>query len=129
MRRARLEEQRRVAVEEAQAERELTLVIGRLEEFATRVSDGLDELDFAGKQALIRTLVRRIEIDRNHVEVVFRVPPPTPEGSSPSEPHPHSETWHHCTGDHDPAAWMHRKADLIRRLPDNLDADRGAPLQ
>src|SRR4051794_40464515 len=99
MRRARLEEQRRVAVEEAQAERELTLMIGRLEEFATRVSDGLDELDFAGKQALIRTLVRRIEIDRNHVEVIFRVPPPTPEGSSPSEPHPHSETWHHCTSD------------------------------
>ena len=56
-RRARLDEQRRVAVEEAQAERELTLMIGRLEEFATRVSDGLDELDFAGKQALIRTLV------------------------------------------------------------------------
>jgi site-specific DNA recombinase len=99
MRRARLEEQRRVAVEEAQAERELTLMIGRLEEFATRVSDGLDELDFAGKQALIRTLVRRIEIDRNHVEVIFRVPPPTPESSSPSEPHPHSETWHHCTSD------------------------------
>jgi site-specific DNA recombinase len=98
-RRARLEEQRRMAVEEARAERELTLVIGRLEEFAARVSDGLDELDFAGKQALIRTLVRRIEIDRNHVEVVFRVPPLMAEGSSPSDPHPDPETWHHCTSD------------------------------
>jgi site-specific DNA recombinase len=31
----------------------LTLMIGRLEEFATRVRDGLNDLDWAGKQALI----------------------------------------------------------------------------
>jgi site-specific DNA recombinase len=58
-RRARLEEQRRLAAQKAGAERELTLVIGRLEEFAARVRDGLDDLDWAGKQALIRTVVRR----------------------------------------------------------------------
>jgi site-specific DNA recombinase len=98
-RRARREEQRRTAVEEADAERELTLMIGRLEEFATRVRDGLDDLDWAGKQALIRTVVRRVEIDRNHVEVVFRVPPPTPETSKPLEPPSDKGTWHHCTDD------------------------------
>jgi site-specific DNA recombinase len=62
-----------LTAEEADADRELTLMIGRLEEFAARVKDGLDDLDWAGKQALIRTVVRRIEIDRNHVEVAFRV--------------------------------------------------------
>jgi site-specific DNA recombinase len=98
-RRARLEEQRRAAVEEAEAERELTLVIGRLEEFAARVRDGLNDLDWAGKQALIRTLVRRIEIDRNQVEVIFRVPPPAPEISRLLESPSDLGTWHHCTDD------------------------------
>lgn len=98
-RRARLEEQRRAAVKEAEAERELTLMIGRLEEFAARVRDGLDDLDWAGKQALIRTVVRRVEIDRNHVEIVFRVPPPAPETSKPLEPPSDKGTWHHCTDD------------------------------
>jgi site-specific DNA recombinase len=45
-----------VAVEEAKAELELTLMIGRLEEFAAWVRDGLNDLNWAGKQALIRTL-------------------------------------------------------------------------
>jgi site-specific DNA recombinase len=98
-RRVRLEEQRQAAVDEAEAERELTLMIGRLEEFAARVRDGLNDLDWAGKQALIRTLVRRVEIDRNHVEIIFRVPPPAPETSRPLEPPSDRETWHHCTDD------------------------------
>jgi site-specific DNA recombinase len=58
-------------VEEAHAEPELTLVIGCLDEFTARVRDGLGELNFAGKQPRIRTLVRRIEIDRNHVEAIL----------------------------------------------------------
>jgi site-specific DNA recombinase len=86
-------------VDEAEAERELTLMIGRLEEFAARVRDGLNDLDWAGKQALIRTLVRRVEINRNHVEIIFRVPPPAPETSRPLEPPSDRETWHHCTDD------------------------------
>jgi site-specific DNA recombinase len=98
-RRVRLEEQRQAAVDEAEAERELTLMIGRLEEFAARVRDGLNDLDWAGKQALIRTLVRRVEIERNHVEIIFRVPPPAPETSRPLEPPSDRETWHHCTDD------------------------------
>lgn len=96
-RRARLEEQRQAAVEEAEAQRELTLMIGRLEEFAARVRDGLNDLDWAGKQALIRTLVRRVEIDRSHVEIIFRVPPLS-EISRPLEPPSDRKTRHHCRG-------------------------------
>ncbi len=59
----------------------------------------LDELGFAGKQALIRTVVRRTKIDRNHVEVAFRVPPPTPATSSLSESPPDSDFRRHYTGD------------------------------
>lgn len=71
----RVRERHQSAVEAAEAEYELTLIIGRLDEFATKVRDRLDELDFSGKRDVIRTLVRRVEIDISHVEIVFRVPP------------------------------------------------------
>jgi len=52
---------------------ELQLIIGRLEEFAAKVSAGLAEFDWSGRRELIRTLVNRIEVDRERVNVVFRV--------------------------------------------------------
>ncbi|CAO3428515.1 Resolvase-like [Azospirillum argentinense] len=84
-----VEERQRLAAEAVEAARELTVIIGRLDEFATRVRQGLDGIDWEDKRDIIRTLVRRIEIDGDHVEVVFRVPPPpTPQG--------HDQTWQHC---------------------------------
>jgi site-specific DNA recombinase len=54
---------------------ELRLIISRLEEFAMKVRDGLDEADWLTKRELIRTLVKRVEIDKEEVNVVFRVTP------------------------------------------------------
>jgi site-specific DNA recombinase len=64
----------------AEQARSLHLVIGRLEIFATMVRDRLGEADWTTKRDLIRTLVRRIEVDDQHVRVVFRVGP-GPQGS------------------------------------------------
>ncbi len=64
---------------QARQEAELQLVIGRLEVFSARVSAGLDELDWVGRRELIRTLVKRVEIEPERVRVVFRIdedPPP-----------------------------------------------------
>ena len=97
---AQLRERRNTAAEAAESERELALIIGRLEEFAAKVHQGLDAVDWHGKRDIIRTLVRRIEIDGTHVEVVFRVPPSAPEGpDQPRAPQPAPETWQRCTGD------------------------------
>jgi site-specific DNA recombinase len=98
---AQLQERQRAATEAAEAERELTLVIGQLEDFAGKVRHGLDGLDWHGTREIIQTLVRRIEIDGDHVEVVFRVPPST-SGSGPARPGLPGDgrpTWHDCTGD------------------------------
>jgi site-specific DNA recombinase len=59
--------------DERQHQAELQLIIGRLEAFAEKVSAGLGQLDWSERRELIRTLVKRIEIDREHVNVVFRV--------------------------------------------------------
>ena len=56
------------------------LVIGRLEEFITRMRTEVGELDWNGRRDVIRALIRRIEIDHDDVDVVFRVPGRAPDG-------------------------------------------------
>src|SRR5208337_39978 len=87
---------RRQAAEDAAGlERDLSLIISRMEDFAEKVVKGLDNLDCDGKREIVRTVVRRIEIDQSNVEVIFRVPP---NGGSP-EPGAlnMSRALQHCT--------------------------------
>ena len=56
-------------------QRELFLVINRLEEFAAAVHDRLDTVDFVTKREIIRGLVKRVEIYKDEILVVFRVDP------------------------------------------------------
>jgi site-specific DNA recombinase len=93
---SQLQERHQAALEAAEVERDLSLVISRLEDFSSKVATRLDGLDRAGMQEIIRILVRRIEIDDARIEVIFRVPPP----DGPSRPSPTDETatWQHCTG-------------------------------
>ena len=60
---------------EASSHLELQLIVGRLETFATSVRDGLQDMDFTSKRELIRTLVKRVEVDLEQVNIVFRVDP------------------------------------------------------
>ena len=78
---ARLYTERDNAAQAQETERSLRLLMGRLSEFADRVRAGLDQLDWKGRRDIIRALVRRIEIDRDQIEVVFRIPgEPPPSG-------------------------------------------------
>jgi site-specific DNA recombinase len=54
---------------------ELFLVINRLEEFAAAVTDRLATIDFQTKREILCALVKRIEIYKDEVVVVFRVDP------------------------------------------------------
>src|SRR5512135_1347681 len=72
---ARLEEERQTA------EQELRVVIGQLEGFAQRVSEGLGAADWRTRREVIRALVKRVEIDESEVRVVYKVRPcPFAEG-------------------------------------------------
>jgi hypothetical protein len=62
----------------------LQLIIGRLEDFAATVHNGLEEADRARKRELIRALVKRVEVAPNEVHVVFRIDP-HPEVSNPEK--------------------------------------------
>jgi site-specific DNA recombinase len=72
---AALDEQVHHLADAAASERELRLLIGRLEDFAAQVEHGLEAADWLTRREIIRTLVSRVEIDHTQVNVVFRVPP------------------------------------------------------
>jgi len=73
---SQLQERHQAAREAAETERDLALVISRLEDFSAKVTTSLDNLNRFGMQDIIRTVVRRIEIDESRTEVIFRVPSP-----------------------------------------------------
>ena len=60
---------------EAALQAELQLIIGRLEDFAAKVHNGLEAADWESKRDLIRTLVKRVEVAQDQVNIVFRVDP------------------------------------------------------
>ena len=81
---ARLEEQRQAGADEAALQTELQLISGRLEDFATTVHSGLEAADWASQRDLIRTLVKRVEVARDQVNIVFRVDP-YPDDADPEK--------------------------------------------
>jgi len=113
----RLENDRKALTDKLELERDLVLVIGRLEEFTSRLQTGLSELDWSARRDVIRALVRRIEIDHDKIEVIFRVPGPSPEGGTHSRPpsptDPGPPNWQHCGN-------VHR--GLVREDPDHISA-------
>ena len=81
---AHLDAQRQQLADEAALHTELQLIIGRLEDFASMVHDRLGEADWTSQRDLIRTLVRRVEVARDQVNIVFRIDP-HPEESDPEK--------------------------------------------
>jgi site-specific DNA recombinase len=71
---------------EEEVEEELRLILGRLETFAAKVHDGLQQADFHTRREIIRSLVTRVEVDQQHIRVVFRVSPTSVLSSSDNTP-------------------------------------------
>ncbi len=106
-----LEEQIQQIQDEAGMEHELRLILGRLEAFASKVKEGLAEADWLTRRELIRTLVKRVEVHQEQVNVIFRVGPTTP--STPSDHH--TQSLLHCGGRANPALW-HSKIVVLKEL-------------
>ncbi len=98
---ARLEEQRQALADEAALQGELQLIIGRLEDFAAKLHDGLEAADWASKRDLIRALVKRVEVARDDVNVVFRLDP------YPGDADPEKKSLQLCRGSSEPPPGQH----------------------
>ena len=75
-----LEHQIEQVAEQEISRSELQLIVGRLEDFASKVTGSSDSMGFEAQRDLIRMLVKRIEIDQEAVNIVFRVAPPPTSG-------------------------------------------------
>jgi site-specific DNA recombinase len=101
---ADLEAQARKIQEEMALQEELQQVICRLEDFAATVKHGLEEADWATRRDLIRALVRRVEIGKEEVKVVFRIP------HDPDILTSHEKSLQHCSESDLAVAREHRLA-------------------
>jgi site-specific DNA recombinase len=102
-----LEDQLQQLADETLQQRELKLLIGHLEEFVTKVQRNLASADWGMKREIIRALVRRVEIDKQEVTVVFRVGPDL-SGQSPEK-----KSSQHCWG-RDHSALGHAGGGLMK---------------
>ncbi|WP_349966885.1 hypothetical protein [Wolbachia endosymbiont of Armadillidium arcangelii] len=68
-----IEEEKKRIFDQKKLKQELTLVITNLEDFSSNITSNLDNAGWLTKRDIIRTLVKRIEINLEDVNVVFRV--------------------------------------------------------
>jgi site-specific DNA recombinase len=68
-----LDAEAKVMTERETRDQHLRVVIHRLEQFAQRVSQGLDSADTNLRRELIRALVKRVELGADEVRIVYRI--------------------------------------------------------
>lgn len=78
----RLQAEAEAQAEQETEEQQLRLAIGQLKEFAGNVKEGLQDADWMTRREIIRALVKRVEIDKENVRVVYKVSP-SPFADSP----------------------------------------------
>jgi site-specific DNA recombinase len=91
---AALEEQIRQDTEREAATHELRLLMGRLDDFASKVQTGLADADWHLRRDIIRGLVKEIVVTSQQVSVVFRIGPP------PAATGPPDDSLRHCPVQH-----------------------------
>jgi site-specific DNA recombinase len=109
----RWEEQAASLRDEAAQRAALSLIVGRLEDFARQIHDQMVGVDWALQRDLIRILVKRVEVDRGDVNVVFRVAPspdPCYRGSGDGD------GLHHCWRGDQPTPGKPVPALCVRRV-------------
>jgi len=73
---SRLQQEATQATDQAAQRQELRLILGRLEDFATQVREGLQSADSTTRKEIIRSLVKAIKIEDGHVRITYRITPP-----------------------------------------------------
>jgi site-specific DNA recombinase len=87
---AALEDQAQLEADQEALQQDLRLLVGQLDEFASKVRTGLADADWPLRRAIIRTLVKQVEVTTQQVTVVFRI------SLLPVGPGPPSTYLRHC---------------------------------
>jgi site-specific DNA recombinase len=85
-----LEQQLKQQVDQQARQKELKLVIDNLQAFSSQVAAGLDHADWQTRRQIITTLVKRVELEKEQVKIVYRV------DLSPFDRRPERGDFEHC---------------------------------
>lgn len=87
-----LEKQKASLTSQNNLKKELQLIVTSIEKFRLSIESSLEAIDWHVKQDIIRMVVKRVEINYNEINVVFRVP----EASSPGIELGGQQNQQHC---------------------------------
>jgi site-specific DNA recombinase len=87
---SQLQEQLQTRVDQQAKAKEMRLVIDNLQTFSREVTASLDEADWSKRREIIRTLVKRVEVENDQVKIVYRV------DLRPFESSPERGVLHYC---------------------------------
>ena len=68
-----LDQQLKQQIDQQARQKEMKLVIDNLQRFSERVTAGLDQADWQTRRQIITTLVKRVELEKEQVRIVYRV--------------------------------------------------------
>ena len=98
-----IESQRTAIVDRQTLEKTLQNIVTNLASFASQVNSSLSNIDWETKRLIIRTLVKRVEINLKEVNVVFKInPPPEFNGNSNNN---QSKSLQDCCRGNDSTLW------------------------
>ena len=87
-----LESEKKQIIDQEKLKDELQLILTSLECFAAGINEKLECIDWQNKRDIIRTLVKKIEISREEVNIVFRIDE-IPYSSGPID---RNKNWQDC---------------------------------
>ena len=86
-----LEQQFKQQVDQQARQREMKLVIDNFQSFSANVMAGLDQADWQTRRKVITTLIKQVELEKEHVKIVYRV------DLCPFDQRPERGNAQHCT--------------------------------
>lgn len=86
-----VEQQLKQQMDQQARQKEMKLVIDNLQAFSARITTGLDQADWQTRRHIITTLVKRVELEKEQVKIVYKV------DLSPFDRRPSRGDLEHCT--------------------------------
>jgi site-specific DNA recombinase len=73
---SKLQAELHTVTEQAQRDEDLRLVFSHVQDFADQVKAGLTTVDWTTRREILRALVKRVEVDKDSIRIVYKVPSP-----------------------------------------------------
>lgn len=89
-RKKKMEDELRRLTEQSQGDEALRRVFSRIQEFAEELKAGLESADWATRREILRALVKRVEVGKETINIVYKVP------SRPFAKAPNRGPFQHC---------------------------------